>query len=143
MEPQPDYLQHRIKLFEKLKAQYDEGVAQKPRSKINITLDNNRIEIGTAWETTPAQITRQISKSLFERTVIAKVDGVLWDLERPLETSSRLELLDFENPEGKEVFWHSSAHVLGEAAERRFGCLLCNGPPVEDGFYYDMAIPDA
>lgn len=42
---------------------------------------------------------------------------------------------------GKKVFWHSSAHVLGEAAERRFGCYLCNGPPTTDppGFYYDMA----
>lgn len=42
---------------------------------------------------------------------------------------------------GKKVFWHSSAHILGEAAERRFGCYLCNGPPTEDppGFYYDMA----
>jgi hypothetical protein len=42
---------------------------------------------------------------------------------------------------GKKVFWHSSAHVLGEACERRFGCYLCNGPPTEDppGFYYDMA----
>ena len=74
--------------------------------------------------------------------MIAKVNGVLWDLERPLEESCRLELLDFENPEGREVFWHSSAHVLGEAAERRFGCHLCNGPPVEDGFYYDMALPE-
>ena len=45
---------------------------------------------------------------------------------------------------GKKVFWHSAAHVLGEAAETRFSCLLCNGPPTEDppGFYYDMVIPD-
>lgn len=42
---------------------------------------------------------------------------------------------------GKKVFWHSSAHVLGEACEKRFGCYLCNGPPTTDppGFYYDMA----
>jgi threonyl-tRNA synthetase len=41
----------------------------------------------------------------------------------------------------KKVFWHSSAHILGEAAERRFGCHLCNGPPTTEppGFYYDMA----
>ena len=43
---------------------------------------------------------------------------------------------------GKKVFWHSSAHILGEAAERRFGCQLCIGPPVDDGFYYEMALPD-
>lgn len=45
------------------------------------------------------------------------------------------------NGTGKKVFWHSSAHILGEACERRFGCFLCNGPPTENppGFYYDMA----
>ena len=43
---------------------------------------------------------------------------------------------------GKRVFWHSSAHVLGEAAERHYGCHLCIGPPTDDGFFYEMAIPD-
>lgn len=38
------------------------------------------------------------------------------------------------------MFWHSSAHVLGEAAERRFGCHLCLGPPTEDGFFYEMGL---
>lgn len=43
---------------------------------------------------------------------------------------------------GKRVFWHSSAHVLGEAAERRFGCHLCLGPPTDDGFFYEMGLHD-
>ena len=43
---------------------------------------------------------------------------------------------------GKRVFWHSSAHVLGEAAERRFGCHLCLGPPTDDGFFYEMGLDD-
>jgi threonyl-tRNA synthetase len=51
--------------------------------------------------------------------------------------------LDFENDEGKFVFWHSSAHVLGEACERHYGCHLCIGPPTEEGFYYEMSMPDA
>jgi len=69
-------------------------------------------------------------------------------------------LLDFEHPEGdatltlpptcftyhpvlgKKVFWHSSAHVLGEATERHYGCHLCLGPPTDDGFFYEMAIND-
>lgn len=72
----------------------------------------------------------------------AQVDGDLWDLERPLEKSCSLQLLDFEHPEGKRVFWHSSAHVLGEAAERHYGCHLCIGPPTDDGFFYEMAIED-
>lgn len=84
---------------------------------------------------------------MFEKTVIARLDKgtdseTLWDLERPLEKSARLELLPFDDPEGKKVFWHSSAHILGEASERRFGCDLCIGPPIEDGFYYEMALPE-
>ena len=43
------------------------------------------------------------------------------------------------NP-GKRVFWHSSAHVLGESAEKHYGCHLCIGPPTDDGFFYEMAI---
>jgi threonyl-tRNA synthetase len=58
---------------------------------------------GTSWETSPMELATQISKSLSERIVIAKVDGLLWDLERPLEKSCSLELLDFEHPEGVEL----------------------------------------
>ncbi|KAI9484874.1 hypothetical protein BDB00DRAFT_108968 [Zychaea mexicana] len=83
-----------------------------------------------------------IAKSLAERTVIARVDGELWDLERPLESSCKLELLDFEHEDGKKVFWHSSAHMLGEACERHYGCHLCIGPPLEDGFYYEMGLKE-
>ena len=136
LSPPPAYIDHRIRIFEKLKAAHDAEVAQKPRDPITITLENGRIEAGKAWETTPAFVARSISKSLSERVVIARVDGELWDLERPFERSARLELLDFENQDGKKEFWHSSAHILGEAAERRHGCDLCIGPPTDDGFYY-------
>ncbi|GME22104.1 threonyl-trna synthetase [Neofusicoccum parvum] len=142
LAPPPEYLDHRIKIFEELKAKHDADIAAKPREPINITLPDGKIHVGESYVTSPADIARGISKSLFERTVISRVDGEeLWDLERPLEKSCTLELLDFEHPEGKKVFWHSSAHILGEAAERRFGCDLCIGPPVEDGFYYEMALP--
>ncbi|KAI9797980.1 MAG: threonyl-tRNA synthetase [Piccolia ochrophora] len=143
LEPPPEYIDHRVKIFQNLKQQYDEEVAKQPRHQITITLGDERAEVGTAWNTTPAFIARQISKSLSERVVIARVNGELWDLERPLEADCRLELLDFDHPEGKKVFWHSSAHILGEAAERRYGCHLCIGPPIEDGFYYEMALPEA
>ena len=61
----------------------------------------------------------------------------LWDLTRPLEGDCDLALLKFEDKEGKAVFWHSSAHVLGECLECGYGAQLCIGPPTEDGFYYD------
>jgi threonyl-tRNA synthetase len=110
---------------------------------ITITLEDGKNIEGQSWVTSPAEIARNISKSLFERTVIARLDKgtpeeTLWDLERPLEKSCKLELLPFDHPEGKKVFWHSSAHILGEASERRFGCDLCIGPPIEDGFYYEV-----
>jgi threonyl-tRNA synthetase len=142
LTPPPDFFASRNAIFDKRKAEREAWVAEQPREPITITLSNGNIKEGKGWETTPAAIAREISKSLFERTVIARVDGELWDLDRPLEKSCKLELLDFEHPEGKKVFWHSSAHILGEAAERRFGCSLCIGPPVDDGFYYEMALPD-
>ncbi|KAK4612030.1 Threonine--tRNA ligase, cytoplasmic [Fulvia fulva] len=141
LNPPPDFFATRNALFDKRRAEYDEWVAKQPREDIEITLPNGNKVPGKSWETTPAQIAREMSKSLYERTVIARVDGDLWDLPRPLEKSCNLELLDFEHPEGKKVFWHSSAHILGEASERRFGCSLCIGPPVDDGFYYEMALP--
>lgn len=117
-------------------------VIGQPRVPIEITLPDGSKKEGTSWETSPMDIALGISKSLAERTVIAKVNGELWDLERPLEGSCNLELLDFEHPDGKKVFWHSSAHMLGEACERHYGCHLCIGPPLEDGFYYEMGLKD-
>jgi threonyl-tRNA synthetase len=61
----------------------------------------------------------------------------LWDLVRPLEGDCKLELLKFDDKDGKMVFWHSSAHVLGECLECGYGAKLCIGPPTEEGFYYD------
>jgi len=72
--------------------------------------------------------------------VIAKVNGELWDLDRPFEKDSTLQLLKIDNEEAQKVFWHSSAHMLGETMERIYGGCLCYGPPIEGGFYYDMFI---
>jgi threonyl-tRNA synthetase len=87
------------------------------RCPITITLPDGKQIDGTAWETTPLAIAASLSKSLAERTVIAKVlilkmdqkitllqvDGVLFDLTRPLEKSCNLQLLDFETDDGKKV----------------------------------------
>jgi len=59
------------------------------------------------------------------------------DAFRPLEGDCELKLFTFNDPEGKMAFWHSSAHILGEAMEREFGVHLCHGPPTENGFFYD------
>ncbi|THU97644.1 tars protein [Dendrothele bispora CBS 962.96] len=142
LQPPPEFFEHRIKFFEQLKAEYDEQVKAKPREEITVTMRDGSERKATSWETSPMDIAREVLKNHADKMVIAKVDGELWDLERPLESSCKLELLDFEDPEGKRVFWHSSAHVLGEAAERHYGCHLCLGPPTDDGFFYEMGIQD-
>lgn len=63
-------------------------------------------------------------------------------MDRPLEDSCKLELLKFDDSEAQAVFWHSSAHVMGEAMERIYGGHLCYGPPIDSGFYYDMFLED-
>jgi threonyl-tRNA synthetase len=107
-----------------------------------VTFPDGKTQIAKSYETTPLEIASRLSKSLANDTVIAKVDGQLWDLARPLEKSCSLQFLKFDDEEGKAVYWHSSAHVLGEAAERHYGCLLSHGPPTSDGFFYDMAMED-
>ena len=65
-------------------------------------------------------------------------DGFAWqDVLRPFEGDCEILLYTFEHKEGKEVFWHSSAHILGGAMETEFGVHLTHGPPTEDGFFYD------
>ncbi len=141
--PKPSFFDHRIALFEKLQAEQKAFAESQAREAITITMPDGSSRQGTAWETSPMEVAKQISKSLSERIVISKVDDVLWDLERPLEKSCRLQLFDFESEEGKRVFWHSSAHVLGEAAEKHYGCHLCIGPPTSEGFFYEMGMGES
>ncbi|KAL3446626.1 hypothetical protein BJX65DRAFT_112183 [Aspergillus insuetus] len=143
----PDFIIERNKLFEDLWQEHLEEVKNKPHPEINVTLklgDGNASTIpAKAWETTPAQLLKHIPKELSADIVIAKVEGEgLWDLGRPLEGDCTVSYVPFSDPEGREVFWHSSAHCLGEACECEYGCLLSHGPPTPQGFFYDMAMPD-
>ena len=101
-------------------------------------------------ELTPIQVYQKLLPSYIEKpknVIVAKLNGnTLWDLSRPLETSAVIELLDFDTLEGKQVFWHSSAHVLGQALEYKYGdsISLCDGPPLSDGgFFYEMLFKDS
>eukprot|EP00971_Amphidinium_carterae_P229348 4549998-Amphidinium_carterae.1 len=66
--------------------------------------------------------------------------AVQWDLTRPLEGSCRLDLMKFDSATGNEVYWHSSSHMLGAALEKLYGGYLGVGPPLENGFYYDIFV---
>lgn len=125
-------------MWDTLKKKYDDELALKERRTINVTLPDGKIIEAVAWQSTPFDVAKGISTGLAEATVIAKVNGDLWDLDRPLEGDCSLQLIKFDDPEGQAVFWHSSAHVLGEAMEHIYCGHLCYGPPIENGFYYDM-----
>lgn len=138
LNPWPSYIQDRIALWDKLKTEYESLVSAKESIDITVTLPDGKEVIAQSWRTTPYQIAQGISQGLADNTVIAKVNNEVWDLDRPLESDCKLELLKFDHPEAQQVFWHSSAHILGEAMERVYGGCLCYGPPIENGFYYDM-----
>ena len=148
LNPEPEFFAHRNAIFDKYKKEYEDRIAQLPRQEIEVTLPDGKVIKGTSWETTPFKIAEGIAKSLAERVIISKVDGQLWDLHRPLEGSCSLALLDFDSPdndyEARQVFWHSSAHVLGEACEKCMDdCCLGYGPPQESGgFFYEMRLKD-
>ncbi|XP_070253686.1 threonine--tRNA ligase, mitochondrial isoform X3 [Myotis yumanensis] len=137
----PPCLVERLGLFEELWAAQVKrlaGMAQKEHRTIKVALPGGQKVEAVAWNTTPYQLAQQISSTLANTAVAAQVNGEPYDLERPLETDSDLRFLTFDSAEGKAVFWHSSAHVLGAAAEQLLGAVLCRGPSTECGFYHDF-----
>ncbi|AMD19961.1 HCL190Wp [Eremothecium sinecaudum] len=147
LEPEASFIKERDQLFEELQKKYNEEIAAKPRVQITVVLKDGSEKEATAWETTPMAIATQISKSFADRQCISKVNGELWDLERPLEGEEgdklKVEFFDFASDEGRRVFWHSSAHVLGEACECHLGAHICLGPPTDDGFFYEFSCGDS
>ncbi|OCT44039.1 Threonine--tRNA ligase, cytoplasmic [Cladophialophora carrionii] len=140
----PDFVLQRNEFFDQLKKEYDLELASRDKPAIQIKLipapgQETTVE-GKAWETTPGQLLKNVPKDRAGQIVVAKVDDQLWDLDRPLEKDSKVSYLTFSDSEGRDVFWHSSAHVLGECAEHEYGCRLSHGPPTAMGFFYDMAL---
>ncbi|KAI5148177.1 threonyl-tRNA synthetase [Enteropsectra breve] len=76
----------------------------------------------------------------YKDAIACRIDGTVADLSTKIEKSCKIDLLKFEDADGKEVFWHSSAHVLGQALTNLYPCKLVNGPPVDEGFYYDIEV---
>src|SRR5689334_22236488 len=105
---------------------------------INITFPDGAVrqyEKGT----TALDIAKSISEGLARKVLAANVNGQVWDATRPINEDALLKLLTWNEAEGKSTFWHSSAHLMAEAVESMFpGVKFWVGPPVENGFYYDM-----
>ena len=88
---------------------------------------------------TALDIAKSISEGLARKVLSANVNGQVRDATRPINEDASIKLLTWNDPEGKSTFWHSSAHLMAEAVESLFpGVKFWVGPPVENGFYYDM-----
>ena len=88
-------------------------------------------------------IAKSISEGLARKILAASVNGHVWDASRPIREDASLKLLTWDDTDGKNTFWHSSAHLMAEAVESMFpGVKFWVGPSVERGFYYDMDLGD-
>ena len=92
---------------------------------------------------TALSIAKSISEGLAKKVLAAKINDQVWDATRPITQDASLQLLTWNEPEGQNTFWHSSAHLLAEAVESLYpGVKFWVGPALEKGFYYDMDLGD-
>ena len=88
-------------------------------------------------------VAKSISEGLARKVLAARINGEVWDLSRPIQQNASLQLLTWDDADGKSTFWHSSAHLMAEAIEVLFpGVKFWVGPAVEKGFYYDVDFGD-
>ncbi len=88
-------------------------------------------------------VAKSISEGLARKVLAAKVNGQVWDASREITTDASLQLLTWDDVDGKNTFWHSSAHLMAEAVESLFpGVKFWVGPALDRGFYYDMDLGD-
>lgn len=92
---------------------------------------------------TGMQVAQSISEGLARVSLAIEVNGDIRDLARPIDTDSAIKILTWNDAGGKYAFWHSSAHLLAEALEELYpGTKFGIGPPIENGFYYDVDLGD-
>ncbi|OJW79495.1 MAG: threonine--tRNA ligase [Bacteroidetes bacterium 46-16] len=88
-------------------------------------------------------IAKSISEGLARKVLAAEINGEVWDATRPINNDASLRLLLWDDKAAKSTFWHSSAHLMAEALEALYpGVRLGIGPPIENGFYYDVDLGD-
>lgn len=110
---------------------------------INITFPDGNVRQYEAGATS-MDIAKSISEGLAKKVLVAEVNGQVWDLSRPLTEDSAIKLITWDDPLGKNTFWHSSAHLMAEAVENTFpGVKFWVGPALDNGFYYDMDLGES
>ena len=87
-------------------------------------------------------IAKKISEGLARNAMAGKVDGEVKDLRYPIEKDCKLEILTFDDEDGKKAYWHTTAHIMAQAVKRLYGesVKLTIGPSIENGFYYDFDV---
>ncbi len=92
---------------------------------------------------TPFQVAESISPRLASDILAATVNDELWDIQKPISQDATIKLHKWDDAEGKHAFWHSSSHILAEALQELYpGIKFGIGPAIENGFYYDVDLPN-
>ena len=100
----------------------------------------NEQQMSLELNATARDLAEKMGHTAPEKALVAKINGVLLDLDTPLKEGDSVFFCDFDDPAGKETFWHTSAHVLAQAVLRLWpNAKPTIGPPIEQGFYYDFA----
>lgn len=111
-------------------------------SEVNITLPDGSSRVYPAG-VTGLGIAQSISEGLARNALAIEVNGEIRDLARPVDTDAAIRIFTWNDKGGKYAFWHSSAHLLAEALEALYpGVKFGIGPPIENGFYYDVDLGD-
>src|SRR5271154_5596618 len=114
----------------------------KPMNHLQITLPDGSVQ-SVPEGTRPVDVAKSISPRLADDAIVARVNGNLWDLTRPLDGDAKLEILTTKSPEALQVYRHSTAHLLAAAVLELYPeTKLGIGPPIESGFYYDFLRPE-
>ena len=115
-------------------------VAKKGEIMIKITLPDNSVREYEAGVSV-GQVTKDISEGLHRQALGAVVNGVTRGYMEPINEDSDFRVVKFDDPEGKEIFWHTSSHVMAAAIQALWpDTKFAIGPAINDGFYYDMEL---
>lgn len=107
---------------------------------INVELKGGKVKEFESG-VTPAEIAKSIGMGLYKSVCCARVDGNVVDLRTPITKDCRVDLLTFDEPDGKKAFWHTASHILAQAVKRLYPNAKCAiGPAVDNGFYYDFEV---
>ena len=108
--------------------------------KVDLKGSEKKFESGVSV----AEVAKSIGMGLYKSACAAKVNGEVCDLRTVLNEDCKVEILTFDDKEGKKAYWHTASHIMAQAVNRLYpGTKFAIGPAVDNGFYYDMELPQA